>query len=166
MFKAGFALALAAAVAGCQGPGKRLAAFNPEEYEPYARAGTGAIVGQAFLVRDDGIPVPAAGRTVFCNPVTTYSTEFYNRWVVGYEVLEESDPRADEAPFWKTTGDVDGRFRFEGLPAGEYYVYSWINWQAIDSNSYVGAYRYNTGGVAHARVTVREGETNSVIVTR
>jgi len=160
------AVAAAGLLAGCNAPKKRLATFDPAEYERYQVAGTGSIEGQAFLVRDDGVPVPAAGRTIFCNPVTSYSTEFYNRWVLNYEVLEDADPRADAAAFWKTTGDAEGRFRFDGLPAGEYYVYSWINWKAVASNRYVGAYRYDTGGIAHARVTVRDGQTSTVLVTR
>jgi hypothetical protein len=143
---------------GCVAPPqKRNAAFIESEYAPYDRAGTGAIEGQAFLKTRGGDVKTAAGNAIVIHPVTTYSTETYQRLCIGLEHLEAPDPRSSK--YTRTTlGDVHGGFRFEGLPAGEYFVSSTITWEYQPG--------YSTGSVAHAKVTVREGQTTKVVVTR
>lgn len=138
-------------------PQKRNAAFVESEYAPYDRAGTGVIEGQAFLRTRGGDVKTCAGRDVYLNPVTTYSTEFYDRSCIGLETLEIADPRASK--YRKTAiGDVHGAFRFDGLVAGDYYIASPIYWEYMQNSV--------TGSVAHAKVTVREGQTTKVVVTR
>lgn len=157
-----FCLAAAVMLAGCAvSPKPRLSTFNPEDYEPYVRSGTGRIVGQAFLVTRGGDVKLGAGRQVILNPVTPYSTEHYERHVLKGEPLEQPDPRVSQYSR-ETIADGEGRFRFDNLPAGEYYVLCWITWEVA-----TGRYStYQTGGIAHAKVTVREGETAEVVVTR
>ncbi len=144
-------------LSACAPPKARVAVFDPAEYAPFSRVGTGVIEGQAFLKTKGGDVKLAAGEPVYLNPVTTYSTEFFETYVIGYRDVEPSDPRAGD--FSRTVvGDGEGRFRFEGLPAGDYYLHCAIHW-------YYSEYG-QTGGIAHARVTVRDGEVTRAVVTR
>ncbi|MCC7012976.1 MAG: hypothetical protein IT454_10470 [Planctomycetes bacterium] len=155
-------LALVAAVSSCVSPPQsRRAVFIESEYVPYAETGTGRIEGQAFIKTRGGDVKYCAGNTVWLNPVTTYSTEWYSRGVVGGENLESADPRVN--PYRReTVGDGEGRFVFENLPAGEYFIACTIRWEVP-----LGKYGTQwTGGNAHTRVTVRENETARVIATR
>lgn len=149
-------------MAGCQAPLQpRLAIFDPAEYAPYGRPGSGAIEGQAFLTTRGGSVIYGAGRDVHLNPVTTYSTEHYQRAVVNGERIETADVRAGE--YTRTVvADGEGRFRFEGLPAGDYYIFCTILWEYPRGDGYLST----TGGTAHARASVREGEVVKVILRR
>lgn len=146
-----------AMLAGCNTPKDRLATFDPAEYEPYAKSGSGVIVGQAFLRTRSGEVRYGAGQNVHLNPVTSYSTEWYERWVCGSDVLKPADERASNYSR-QAIADGEGRFRIEGLPAGEYYVACWIFWEYGSG--------IETGGVAHAKVKVQSGQTTNAIVTR
>lgn len=156
--------ALSVALAGCLGaPQPRKATLDLNEYEPYGRAGNATVQGEAFLVRQDGVVVPAAGCDIHLVPVTAYSTEFYERTVKKGEDLETADQRV--RPFTRTTvGNSLGHFTFTDLPAGDYYVYTWIIWKAYDSNRYVGIYEYNTGGSVYDKIHVSDGQTVKVML--
>jgi hypothetical protein len=159
-------LVAAACIGGCQlAPKARLVAFDPAEYEPFRAEGTGVVEGQAFLLTQGGAVKVGAGRDVGIHPVTSYSTEGYDRWILGYETLEEGDPQA--GAFTRvTTADADGRFRFEALPPGDYYIVCQINWEYANSVYSGGVQTRTTGGIAHARVTVEDGKTTRAVVTR
>jgi hypothetical protein len=137
-----------------------MATFNFSEYSPYAREGTGVLTGQAFLRTRGGDVKYAAGREVTLNPVTAYSTEWYNRGVIAGKNLEEADARA--TPYNRVcTADGEGRFRFEKLPTGDYYVVSSVFWEIP------GAWGLRrTGGNVYAQVHVTEGQTNELILTQ
>ncbi|QQS08670.1 MAG: hypothetical protein IPK69_11875 [Phycisphaerales bacterium] len=137
-------------------PKPRLAQYIPSEYESFLRGGTGSIEGQAFLVTMGGDVKVGAGREVRLNPVTTFSNEWYARAVLHGENLE---PAPDAVPPSHTTiADGDGRFRFGGLAAGDYYLMCNIFW-AVNENRV-------TGGAAHAKVHVDEGKVTNAVVTR
>lgn len=141
-----FAVLLVALLSGCIYP--RLATFDESEYAPYAKPGTGSISGQAFLKTRGGDVKYGAGNEVVLNPVTTYSTEWFQQAVLQNRRLKPADARTDNY-HWVTIADGQGNFRFDNLPAGEYFVACGIAWQ-------VGASA--TGDWVHARVTLREGE--------
>lgn len=141
-------------------PQPRLAVFNETEYAAYAQPGTGVIEGQAFLRTRGGDVKLAAGHKVNLNPVTTYSTEWFERLCKRHEDIEDADQRA-AAYLRQCVADGEGRFRFEGLPAGEYYLMCRIVWEA-----FTGRYTEETGGIAYAKVTVHDGKTARAVVTR
>jgi len=157
------ALVAAATLTACHPASKpqpRKAVFNAAEYVPYERQGNGGIQGQAFLVQRNGGVVVGAGRDVYLVPVTSLTTELYERWIVGYTVLEPTD--APTKQFTKVqVGDADGRFSFTGLPAGEYYIWCTINWEV--PQGYITA---REGGIAHAKVKVEDGKVTQAVVTR
>jgi len=140
-------------------PRARTAQFAPSEYSPYEGEGTGVVIGQAFLKTRGGDVKPGAGELVYLNPVTSYSTEWYERAVIAGEPLAEYDVRAK--PYTRTAMcDGSGAFRFERLPAGEYYLACNIFWEVPS-----GYGMRRTGGTARARVTVHSGEETRAIVT-
>jgi hypothetical protein len=61
----------------------RLVPFNEDEYLPYAGDGDATITGQAFLKTRGGDVKYGAGNTIFMNPVTSYSTEWMDRAILG-----------------------------------------------------------------------------------
>ncbi len=128
----------------------RETSFDRVEYEPYRHPGTASIEGQAFLVMQSGEREYCDRGVVFMNPVTTYSTEWYERNVIArIELKVSTAPTGDF--HWITRSDERGHFRFDDLPAGEYYL---------------GCRVLQDQGFAHGRVSVREGETAHVILRR
>jgi len=140
-------------------PQPRQATFVQAEYDPYAGKGSGSIAGQAFLKTRAGDVKFGAGETVNLNPVTSYSTEWFERAVLAGEALETPDERA--APYRRSCiADGSGQFRFEQLPAGEYYLACPIVWEYPTQFGLA-----KTGGTAKARVTVQENQEARAIVT-
>lgn len=131
-------------------PQPRQTEFILEEYEPYGVLGTGVIEGQAFLWAEDGDLVHGAGKLVFMNPVTTYSTEWWERNVMNRIELEPSKDQRGRYYHWITIADGFGQFRFEGLPPGEYYLGS----RVIEGEQF-----------AYAKVTLADGERAEILLT-
>lgn len=155
-------LLLAAAVLSLGGCFERklTVPFNEAEYARLERSGTGVVEGQAFLLTEGGDVKKGAGKPVSLVPVTSASTEIHKVTHVGMMASTGWDPRM-QAYNITVTADGDGRFRFENVPPGEYYVYCWIAWKWYNSGVLS-----ETGGWAYATATVRNGETTKVVVTR
>lgn len=141
-------------------PVERTSAFNEAEYAPYAGTGTSSITGQAFAKTMGGDVKFAAGNPISLNPVTTYSTEFYNTLVIQQKAITAPDTRAAQYNR-STVADGNGNFEFHNLPAGEYYVTTVLTWSVAGRNGPVP-----TGAALGAKVKVGAGETTKVIVTR
>jgi hypothetical protein len=147
-------LLLAVLATGCAhatGPAARETAFNEQEYAQYAYAGTGSITGQVMVRAEGGQIKPASGSQVSLNPVTSYSTEWWNRTVVGGLNLRSADER--EQKYLRTAvTDAEGRFAFTDLARGEYFVVAALNTSAAGtgasgpSNSLVGQRVHLTDG--------------------
>jgi hypothetical protein len=75
----------ALSLGGCQtGPATSIAStFDPKSAEYILKTGTGRIEGQAFLRRDYGRLVTAAGERVFLIPATAYAVERFDRMFGG-----------------------------------------------------------------------------------
>ena len=128
--------------------------------------GTGKLEGDGFLSRRDGMLVKCSGREVGLVPVSDYAierfTKIYGNPNGGYNSafagrsIDTADPDYynDER---STICDVDGKFSFENLPSGEYYVYTSVIWRVSD---YI-----NEGGVMSRRVKIEEGKTSKVSLT-
>ena len=130
----------------------RQTSFVASEYAPYLKVGAGSIDGVAYLVMPNGSRVFCSNELVFMNPVTTLSTEWYERNVLAREELEPLPlSSAPQRAHWITRADEQGRFRFVDLPAGEYYL---------------GCRALEDQGFAHGRVTLTEGEASTVLLTR
>jgi hypothetical protein len=95
----------------------------------YDSAGGGEIGGGGSAPATNGMPVTVAARTVVLRPVTDWSRQWWQRWVVGGTPLDSPDPRA-LSQVRKVAADSSGRFRFDHLPPGNYYVVSSVLWPA------------------------------------
>jgi len=137
---------------------ERQAQFVESEYVPYAGEGTATICGQAFTKTRRGEFKYGAGNEAYLNPVTSYSTEWYTVGVIGGRSLNKADRRV--LAYNRTTrADGEGRFCFENLPSGDYYLACPVVWRNGPNSTL-------TGGMAYAQVTVKDGETVNAVLTR
>jgi hypothetical protein len=135
--------------------------FDEREFAPYAGVGTSSIVGQALLkTRGGDVKVGAGNEVVLC-PVTPYSTEYYEKAIVGEQKLQPPDERIVRF-FRSTIADANGQFEFRKLPAGEYFLGCKITWEIAG----VGGTMETTGGVAYGRVRVEPEDVAKVVLTR
>ena len=144
----------------CVSAPKISSTFDPAEAAFIDKAGTGRISGQAFLRRNDGIVVYAAGSDVILIPRTTYATERMNALYGGGKINSlvpepETDPRYVSMTK-KTRADGEGRFEFHGLADGEYYIVTRVVWV-------VGG--YTQGGGLMETANIRNGEAVDIIMT-
>jgi len=131
------------------------------EYAPFVGDSSLELRGQAFLTTRAGEVKLAAGQLVTLDPVTTYS----RRWFRGLGVdlarfaVPPPDPRFANARRTRNA-DTEGKFHFTRLRPGAYLVRSSVIWLAAAPDS------GQEGGVVAAVVTVREGNDESVILSR
>ena len=159
-------VALAVLLAGCASMTRPPPQWNQisdtaeAEYQPYSAGGTGSIIGQAFLIQRGGGVVKAAGRTVTLDPATTVGNEWWGKagkiWV--HRHLTPPSPGFTKARR-TTVADADGRFKFSGLAAGQYYVRTEVTWE-------IGGYEPTQGGLVGQLVEVRDGQTSEVILNQ
>lgn len=95
--------------------------FREAEYIPFQKNGTGRIRGRLCVLNNENRRVCLSEQTVVLNPVTDYSTEWYERYWVNNELLEQAHPTALRRSRMVQT-DKNGFFLFKRLPPGEYYV--------------------------------------------
>lgn len=147
-------------MAGCattsSSPLRRSVASDPAALEPFRTAAAGVLYGQGFAKDLRGRIRFAAGNTISCVPVTPSTREWWNRTVLNGEMLESAVPEISEFER-HTIADATGQFEFESLPAGEYFVYSWMQWQG-------GAYNLTYEGYLGAKVEARAAQRTRVIV--
>jgi hypothetical protein len=130
--------------------------FPLEELEKLPKTGTASVIGQGFLKTRSGDVKFAAGNKVTLVPVTAYSNQWYEIQIVQDRRLESADPRYPNY-YWQQTADGEGRFEFKDLPAGEYYINTYVFWEAGSTNQ---------GGWIAKKITLKENEELRVILTR
>lgn len=153
-------IALGVLLSGCAR--ERQAEFRESEFAQYATKGTAKITGQAFSKTMGGEVRYAAGNEVILRPSNSYFDEWFEVEIVGQHRLKpEEDPRAATYTR-KTQADGEGRFEFEGLPPGTYHLACYLIWYVPNGRGGLDP----TGGWTHATVTIGNGETKKVVVTR
>lgn len=100
---------------------KRRAEFNIDQYRPYMKKGKGKIEGKFCITSDNGKKTCPPDQLVLLNPVTDYSTEWFERYWKNGELLEAPNDEAARRGKMVRTNKY-GRFVFSSLPPGEYYV--------------------------------------------
>jgi hypothetical protein len=161
-----FGLCLAALSLGsCQmGPAVPVtAAFDATSAEYILKTGKGRIEGQAFLRRDQGRLVTAAGERVFLIPATAYAVERFDRMFGGdrrsyYGNAVEDPPPEYLALRRETKVDMTGRFTFENLARGRYIVATRVFW--TEPKSF-----FTHGGAMYDVVDVKDDETTTAIIS-
>lgn len=137
--------------------------FDPKTAEYVLRGGTGRIDGQAFLKRDYGRLVTAAGERVFLLPATAYTLERFERMFGGerraYFGVEIEDTPPEYYRYRRETKvDMTGKFSFEDLAPGPYIVATRVFW--TEPKSY-----HTHGGAVYDVVEVKKDETTVAIIS-
>ena len=153
-------------LAGCGpvGPAQKIeTAFDAKAAEYAAKPGTGRIEGQAFLRRDYGRLVTAAGERVFLIPATPYAVERFRkmfdseyRAYFGNEV--EPPPEDYFRHRRESKVDMQGHFVFANVAPGRYILATRVFW--TEPNSFL-----TRGGAMYDVVDVRNDETTKAIVS-
>ncbi|MBM0207607.1 hypothetical protein JNW90_35010 [Micromonospora sp. STR1s_5] len=159
-------LCLAALLLGsCQmGPAAPVtAAFDAKSAEYVLKTGKGRIEGQAFLRRDQGRLVTAAGERVFLIPATAYAVERFDRMFGGDRRSYYGNAVDDPPPEYlalrrETKVDMTGRFTFENLARGRYIVATRVFW--TEPKSF-----FTHGGAMYDVVDVKDDETTTAIIS-
>jgi hypothetical protein len=155
MALAGWLVSLAAAAATVQLD----STFNVEDVKWVRDRGDATVAGKAFLKLRDGSLKDCAGFNIELLPVATYSSErifkTYGNNRAGQVLLEDNPPKfTPDAPGYheyviKGTCNAAGEFRFDRIPAGDYFVMAFIIWQLPGLDPPV-----RTGGAVMKRIHV------------
>jgi hypothetical protein len=149
-------------IAGCQ-TARVESAFDPKAAEFIHKQGTGRIDGQAFLRRDYGRLVTAAGERVFLLPATTYTLERFDRMFGGdyraYFGTSINEPPEEYYRYRRETKvDMRGKFTFENLAPGRYIVATRVFW--TEPKKF-----FTVGGAIYDVVAVKADETTEAIIS-
>lgn len=137
--------------------------FDPAAAEYALKEGTGRIEGQAFLRRDYGKLVTAAGERVFLIPATPYAVGRFNA-LFGGDLRSYFGNAVEEPPpeYYRyrreTKVDMRGKFVFEKLHRGRYIVATRTFW--TEPSSYL-----TRGGAYYDIVEVKADETTEAIIS-
>ncbi|MEO1989626.1 MAG: carboxypeptidase-like regulatory domain-containing protein [Martelella sp.] len=157
-----FALTCMLALSGCVSVPEPKSPFDAQEAAFIHKQGDNTISGQAFLRRNDGVVVYAAGSEVSLIPKTAYAKERLDAIYMGGNI--QSNPYIQLPPepagyleaMRKVTADGEGRFTFRNVANGSYYVVTTVEWLAGYSPQ---------GGALRTAVDVTGGQTVDVIMT-
>lgn len=160
--RVGAAIGCAVLAVGCQ-PKSIGARFDAHEAAYVLVSGTGRIEGQAFLRRDYGRLVTAAGERVFLIPATPYAVARFHAMFGGdlraYWGEEVEEPPPEYYNYRRETKvDMRGRFLFENLAPGRYIVATRVFW--TEPASYL-----TRGGGIYDIVEVRKGEATQAVIS-
>lgn len=186
LFRVPILLCLAVfALSGCQSvrePDRAAltAAFDPAEAAFIKKPGTGKIDGHAFWRDGEGGTINAAGEIIRLVPATAYARERFATLYGGGRTVAASairqipaDPRYEE--YTRTTrAESNGRFSFDDVAPGTYYVTAQIVFR--DKHAYLhfqsGIYHNvqkvgSDGGAMFETVTItgKEKETVKLVLT-
>ena len=150
------------ALGGCQGEPIK-AAFDAPSAAYALKTGKGRIEGQAFLRRDYGKLVTAAGEHVFLIPATSYAVERFNSMFGGdMRAYWGNDVEAPPDDYYRyrreTKVDMAGRFVFDDIAAGRYIVATRVFW--TEPKSYL-----TRGGAIYDLVDVKDDVTTTAIIS-
>lgn len=160
---AGAVVVLALALTACQTTPQRPPAtqsFSATEAAYIKKPGTGVITGHAFRTRATGTVVNAAGEVVRLIPATAYAqeriTQLYGdrKFVPVARYPRQDTPDPAYAEHTRTVkSQANGRFRFDNVPPGRYFITAQIIW---------GDDEKREGGSVYDIVTLTGRETEPV----
>lgn len=159
-------VAAAVALIGCARTETLNTQFNPQEAAYINQKGDGSIQGQAFMKTVGGEVRYAAGNTVLLIPDTAYARERFQK-LYGDSKCNYGAVRFDKDPdpaYLKmarsTKANGEGRFRFDGLAPGAYFVATQLVWGVPTQ------YGLQTAGCnIYEKALVQHGAATEVIMT-
>lgn len=139
--------------------------FDPLEAAFINEQGTGSIAGQAFLNQHGGQVAYAADNDVILIPSTAYARERFQIIYGSSKLLNIygavlTDGKTGTDPKYKemqrtVRADGEGRFKFDRLAPGNYFIQAGAFWKVGDSAQ--GGYFYET-------VSLADGEQKDIIM--
>lgn len=133
--------------------------FPEPEYAQLNPSGNAVIQAKVFLETKDGEILTKAGNKVILNPVTSYSSQWYDT-ARRKQPLENPDSRLMKHVREGIT-DEKGHVTFKNIPAGEYFLVTPLVWDdlLLDSSDVSTTIR---GRFVVQRINVMEGDSLSV----
>ena len=159
---------LAGLVGGCvPSPYDHKTPLREADYVAYLGEGTATIWGEVSVKMRAGDINNGTESSLYLIPVTAYSTEWLEHYIMGGHAINGPDPRSLRVARVTVVGR-NGRFQFRNLPAGDYYLSCTITRELPSLRmGRITFARPSTERIeAYARVTVGAGEHRQVMVTR
>lgn len=167
MSKAAMVLGMAAIIGGCAAakPVTLTSAFDAQQARQLVQPGTNTITGSALIRQNGGGVVSCAGLTVTLLPATAYATErvaaVYGNTQRGYRPIYAPISFTPAPPEFgqhirETMCDTQGRFTFDRVADGDFYVETSITWQVRHTPQ---------GGGLMQVVSVQGGESKDVVLS-
>lgn len=144
---------LALILAGCatNTPDKPISPMPEAEYAQLmlaqTTAGVGSISGKLYFTDRRGRVVQGNNSNMLMWPATPYTEKRQQAEWAGIRLPDSMDPRIDKLTR-RTFSTNTGEFKFDAVPAGTYFV-----WSYVDMNSIV------------RRVVVQEGQETTMFLT-
>jgi len=164
MVRFGSVVLCALLAAGCQ-TARPEPPFDVDTAAYVLEKGSGRIEGEAFLRKDSGSVMTAAGERVYLIPATEYAVARFDR-MFGGDRRAYSGVAVGEAPEAynryrrETKVDMKGKFAFENVAPGRYIVATRVFW--TEPKSY---FTIAQGGAIYDIVDVEKDETARAIVS-
>jgi hypothetical protein len=160
-----FLILFASLLTGCTE--SRQTQFNEADFIAASARGSGMVTGEVYLMLGN-TKLTADREVVVLAPVNAYTTENVRRRFLGGENLQSADNRIDKYLHYTRT-DADGRFSITGVPSGDYYLESEINWttQFLETNEVDDTKNYmyrDHQKLVFVRLSVKDNQTNRVSV--
>ncbi|MEN9018068.1 MAG: hypothetical protein ABF331_06145 [Hellea sp.] len=139
-----------------------IGSYNSDDVRWSKLAGDAKVFGSSFLRQSGGGVVSCAGTQVGLIPASSYADErisyLYGNLQKGYNPNKSIDIANSSYinDMRITTCDVDGKFEFNNIPAGVYYLTTRIEWMV--------GYR-KQGGALMQRLEITEGESKRIVLT-
>lgn len=145
------------AVLGCTHRHIKKEEINEREYAAYRTRGSAKITGQVTLTLKSGTELVGSACQVRLTPVTTDSTRYIQDVVMQGDTKEWKEDA--DAVWWVTTASEDGRFSFEEVPSGSFYLTCPVAWRdSVDGSA--------KQRILWAQTTVAGSDTVDVSVSR
>ncbi|MBF0247500.1 MAG: hypothetical protein HQL36_05445 [Alphaproteobacteria bacterium] len=131
--------------------------FSKNQFDWAMKRGTGVIAGQAVMKAQGGVLKYGAKQRVVLVPRNSYTDEIVSasREKNFFKSYDGVSKHPDYDTYRRVAvADDEGRFRFEDLPAGEWYLGSQIVWYTKSSDGRT----HMNGGVLWGLITIADGE--------
>ena len=135
--------------------------FPEVEYTALKNSGNSKVFGQVFAKTRGGDVKIGAGNEVYLTPITSYSNQWYKESYLQGNQMTEGDIRQQQY-IRKTISDGNGKFTFNNIPEGEYFVISHVTWE-VPTTSYV---KRNQGGLIAQIIKVNNNDVVEVMLVR
>ena len=136
---------------GCGG--MQRVVFPESELAALKLQGETVISGKVFLIDQFEEEQFGEETSVYLEPVTSYSKQWYEIKYQQNKSLAEADPRYEKY-LKRVTSDKEGKFSLSGVAPGEYLLNGSVFWKAITCSGNVAKSEI----LVSKRVTVKDGD--------